>query len=195
MRELKAEFCEGGRVLVVPDFSELNQRPFIVSSDWGPVATGGYLAQKDKAGDERPISFYAKTHGKHDRNYLQFKGEVKAVALNLKHYRPYVYADRFILRIDPTAVAGILKKFSLVDPIVSRWLVYIRLFDFDIERISGKENRVADELSRVMQKGRRVIDDEFLADEPVVNSVEAEYAFLQWVDEKGRWGKERESKN
>ncbi len=172
VQDLKREFEFGGPVLAVPEFSNLEERPFIVSTDWGPVAAGGYLAQNDLEGNERPISFYSKTHGKHDRGYSQFKGEVKAVAMNLKYFRPYIYSSRFILRIDPTAVAGILNNFSVIDPIVSRWLSYIRLYDFTVERISGKDNSVADALSRLVSKGANVMDDDFLEDAAVSNRIE-----------------------
>ncbi|GBG80404.1 hypothetical protein CBR_g30869 [Chara braunii] len=59
-----------------------------------------------------------------------------------------LYSRRFILRVDPTALAQSLRNYSPADPTIARWLNYIWIFDFEIERISGSQNR-ADGLSRV----------------------------------------------
>ncbi|GBG90514.1 hypothetical protein CBR_g50858 [Chara braunii] len=55
---------------------------------------------------------------------------------------------RFILRIDPTNVAGVLKNYRPIDPTVGRWVGFIWQFDYKIERIVGIRNK-ADGLSRV----------------------------------------------
>ncbi|GBG71136.1 hypothetical protein CBR_g8437 [Chara braunii] len=55
---------------------------------------------------------------------------------------------RFILRIDPTNVAGDLKNYKPIDPTVGRWIGFIWQFDYKVKRIAGLRNR-ADGLSRV----------------------------------------------
>ncbi|GBG71102.1 hypothetical protein CBR_g8401 [Chara braunii] len=56
--------------------------------------------------------------------------------------------SRFVLTVDPTALAGSLKNFPPSDPTIARWLAYIWMFDFELERILGNKNR-ADGLSRL----------------------------------------------
>ncbi|GBG92476.1 hypothetical protein CBR_g55627 [Chara braunii] len=150
MQELKAEFKEGGRVLGVPFFDDETKRPFIVSTDVGPCSVGGLLSQKDAGGKERPLRFESRTLNTAERNYSQFKKEVLAVLRCLDTFRHYTYGRRFILRVDPTAVASVLQKdFSLTDPTIARWLIRIRLYDYTVERVSGTKNVVADGLSRI----------------------------------------------
>ncbi|GBG88954.1 hypothetical protein CBR_g48564 [Chara braunii] len=60
----------------------------------------------------------------------------------------YLFGRRFILRIDPTNLAGALKNYRLIDPTVGRWVGFILQFDYKIERIVGIRNKV-DGLSRV----------------------------------------------
>ncbi|GBG81946.1 hypothetical protein CBR_g34129 [Chara braunii] len=60
----------------------------------------------------------------------------------------YLFGRRFILRIDPTNVAGALKNYKPIDPTVGRWIGFIWKFDYKVERIVGLRNR-ADGLSRV----------------------------------------------
>uniref|UniRef100_A0A388KGF7 Integrase zinc-binding domain-containing protein n=1 Tax=Chara braunii TaxID=69332 RepID=A0A388KGF7_CHABU len=54
----------------------------------------------------------------------------------------------FVLRVDPTALAGSLKNYAPSYPTIARWLTYIWMIDFELERIPGNKNR-ADGLSRV----------------------------------------------
>ncbi|GBG73595.1 hypothetical protein CBR_g16937 [Chara braunii] len=138
MQELKDEFKEGGRVLGVPFFDDEVGRPFIVSTDAGPCSVGGLLSQKDAEGTEKPLRFESRTLNTAERNYSQFKKEVLAVMWCLDTFRHYIYGRRFILRVDPTAIASVLQKdFSLRDPTIARWLIRIRLYDYTVERISG----------------------------------------------------------
>ena len=44
---------------------------------------------------------------------------------------------------------GLLNKPDLPSDVVSRWIAYMKLFDFEIKHIKGKENVVADGLSRI----------------------------------------------
>ncbi|GBG69453.1 hypothetical protein CBR_g4148 [Chara braunii] len=121
MQELKDEFKEGGRVLGVPFFDDETERPFIVSTDAGPCSVGGLVSQKDAGGKEKPLRFESMTLNTAERNYSQFKKEVLAVLRCLDTFRHYIYGRRFILRVDPTAVASVLQKdFSLTDPTIAR---------------------------------------------------------------------------
>ncbi|GBG90192.1 hypothetical protein CBR_g50373 [Chara braunii] len=158
VQSLKEEFKKGGRILGVPFFEDETNRPFIVSTDVGPRSVGGLLFQKDVDGKERPLRFESRTLNIAERKYSQFKKEVLAVLRCLDTLRHYIYGRRFVLRVDPTAVASVLQKdFSLTDPTITRWLIRIRLYDDTVERISGAKNAVADGLSRVPIEAERPI--------------------------------------
>ncbi|GBG59194.1 hypothetical protein CBR_g32210 [Chara braunii] len=150
MEALKEEFREGGQVLGVPFFEDEEGRPFIISTDAGPNSVGGLLSQKDGEGKERPLRFESRTLNPAERSYSQFKKEVLGVLDCLKAFRHYLYGRRFLLRVDPTALAAVLQKdFSVTDPTIARWMIHIRLYDCRVERISGSKNQVADGLSRL----------------------------------------------
>ncbi|GBG91130.1 hypothetical protein CBR_g51932 [Chara braunii] len=148
VEDIKAEFREGGLILGVPCFYDTEGRPFIIETDAGPTALGGVFVQKDGEGRERPLRFESRTLNITERKYSQFKKETLAVLHCLRIFRNYIFGKRFILRVDPTALAQSLKKYSPSDPTTARWLTYIWMFNFEIERISGAQNR-ADGLSRV----------------------------------------------
>ncbi|GBG90915.1 hypothetical protein CBR_g51520 [Chara braunii] len=148
VEDIKAEFREGGLILGVPCFDDAESRPFIIETDADPTALGGVLVQKDGEGRERPLRFESRTLNITERNYSQFKKETLAVLHCLRIFRNYVFGRRFILRVDLTALAESLKNYSPSDPTIARRLTYIWMFNFEIERISGAQNR-ADGLSRV----------------------------------------------
>ncbi|GBG86348.1 hypothetical protein CBR_g41343 [Chara braunii] len=130
-----------------------------VEPDGGPMAVGGVLIQKSEEGEERPIRFESRTLNSAERRYSQFKKEVLAILHCLKTFQAYLFGRQFILRIDPTNVAGALKNYKPIDPTVGRWIGFIWQFDYKVERIAGLRNR-ADGLSRVCITPKGIEDAE-----------------------------------
>ncbi|GBG79757.1 hypothetical protein CBR_g30021 [Chara braunii] len=145
---MKEEFREGGLVLGAPDYDVTETRSFIVETDVGPTALGEVLIQADMEGKERPLRFESRTLCTTERNYSQFKRETLAVLHCLRIFRNYIFGMRFILRLDPTALAYSHRNYVPSDPTVAKWLTYIWMFNFELERIPGSKNR-ADGLSRI----------------------------------------------
>ncbi|GBG77366.1 hypothetical protein CBR_g23697 [Chara braunii] len=116
--------------------------------DAGPTALGGVLIQVDMEGNERPLRFESRTLCTTERNYSQFKRETLVVLHCLRIFRNYIFGRRFILRVDPTALAYSSRNYVPSDPTVARWLTYIWMFNFELERIPGSKNRT-DGLSRI----------------------------------------------
>ncbi|GBG66701.1 hypothetical protein CBR_g68685 [Chara braunii] len=146
--KMNEEFRKGGLVLGAPDSDATETRLFIVETDAGPTALGGVLIQADMEGKERPLRFESRTLYTTERNYSQFKRETLAVLHCLRIFRNYIFGRRFILRVDPTALAYSLRNYVPSDPTIARWLTYIWMFNFELERIPGSKNRV-DGLSRI----------------------------------------------
>ncbi|GBG90076.1 hypothetical protein CBR_g50169 [Chara braunii] len=134
--------------LAAPCFNDEVGRPFILETNGGPLAVGGVLIQRSEEGKERPIRSESRTLNSAERRYSQFKKEVLAILHCLKTFQAYLFGSRFILRIDPTNVAGTLKNYKPIDQTVGRWIGFIWQFDYKVERIAGLRNR-ADGLSRV----------------------------------------------
>ncbi|GBG65205.1 hypothetical protein CBR_g49997 [Chara braunii] len=162
---MKGEFKEGGLVLGTPNYEATEERPFVIETDAGPTALGGVLIQADTEGKERLLRFESRTPNTTERNYSQFKKEALAVLHCLRTFRNYVFGRRLILRMDPIALACSLKNYTPFDPTVARWLTYIWMFNFELERIPGNKNR-ADGLSRINWDGS---DEESIEDTPPVD--------------------------
>ncbi|GBG76373.1 hypothetical protein CBR_g22120 [Chara braunii] len=162
---MKGEFKEGGLVLGAPNYEVTEERPFVIETDAGPSALGGVLIQADTEGKERPLRFESRSLNTTERNYSQFKKETLAVLHCLRTFRNYVFGRRLILRVDPPALACSLKNYTPSDPTVARWLTYIWMFNFELERIPGNKNR-PNGLSRINWDGS---DEESIEDMPPVD--------------------------
>ncbi|GBG85520.1 hypothetical protein CBR_g40158 [Chara braunii] len=152
VERIKGEFGEGGLVLGAPNYEVTKEKPFVVETDAGPTALGGVLIQADADGKERPLGFESRTLNTTERNYSQFKKETLAVLHYLRTFWNYIFGRRLILRVDSTALACSLKSYTPSDPTIARWLTYIWMFNFELERIPRDKNR-ADGLSRINWDG------------------------------------------
>jgi hypothetical protein len=72
-----------------------------------------------------------------------------AVIHALKMWRHYIMGRRFLLLTDNSGVKYLFNQPDL-NVRQARWLAFLREFDFEVRHIKGKENKVADALSRII---------------------------------------------
>jgi hypothetical protein len=67
-----------------------------------------------------------------------------------KKFRNYIYGVRFLVETDANTLVHQqnLPANDLPGALVTRWIVWIRLFDFDVEHVPGSLNGGPDGLSR-----------------------------------------------
>ena len=135
-------------ILCKIDYENQETRPLIVNTDAGPVAGGGYLGQDDKEGRRRVNRYMSFTFTSSVRNYGQFKRELYAMVKNIKIVRYKIYGCRLIIETDCMPLIGFLNSPDLIDPVLVRWIAYLKLFNPEFRHIKGKDNVVSDALSR-----------------------------------------------
>ena len=82
-----------------PDFSQ----PFILSTDWQPLAVGAVLAQEHE-GKEHAIAYASKTLSPAQQHYGATDGECLAAIWAVDKFRPYLYGTHIELRTDRPSV-------------------------------------------------------------------------------------------
>ena len=87
----------------------------------------------------------------HERNYATHDLELAAIVHALKMWRHYLMGRSFELRTDHCGLKYLFDQPTLNARQV-RWLEFLCEFDFEIKHIKGKENKVADALSRKVQE-------------------------------------------
>jgi hypothetical protein len=130
-------------VLRLPNF----EQPFVLTTDASNFALGGVLSQKVE-GIEHPIAYASRTLNPAESNLDTTEKEVLAIIWCVKHFRPYLYGRKFTLRTDHQPLKW-LKELKEPNAKLTRWRLALEEFDYTIEYIPGKTNKVADALSRV----------------------------------------------
>jgi hypothetical protein len=133
-----------GPVLALPDPS----RPFVVHTDASGFAVGAVLMQ-DQGKGLQPIAFLSKKMLDAETRYPVHEQELLAVIHSLGTWRHYLAGSKFkvIIKTDHKSLQY-FKTQPQLSGRQSRWKDVIANFDFDIEYIEGKDNTVADGLSR-----------------------------------------------
>ena len=87
----------------------------------------------------------------HENNYDTHDMELATILHALKMWRHYLMDRRFELRIDHCGLKYLFDQLTL-NARQARWSEFLCEFDFEIKHIKGKENKVADALSRKVQE-------------------------------------------
>lgn len=132
-------------VLRAPDMS----RPFKLTVDASDVGIGGCLSQNFD-GTDCPISFFSQKLNVHERRYSTIEKECFALVRSLNHFAVYLLATRFQIDVltDHNPLVFI-QKTKDKNARILRWSLLIQDFDICVSHIRGKDNVVADCLSRI----------------------------------------------
>jgi hypothetical protein len=130
-------------ILQPPNWSH----PFEIMCDASNYAVGAVLGQK-LDGKPTVIYYASKTLDEAQRNYTVTEKELLAVVYALEKFRPYLLGSHIIVYTDHTAVRYLLAKKDAKSRLI-RWILLLQEFDLEIRDKAGKQNVVADHLSRL----------------------------------------------
>lgn len=138
---VKDEFCKSIMVFH-PDY----EAQFILRTDASDIAIAGELVQF-KGDVEMPISFVSRTLRSYERNYTVTEKEMAAIVFAIMKLKFYLTGNKFIIETDHGSLVHIMNT-RFANSRIYRWTLLIQEFDFEIRHIAGKNNVVADGLSR-----------------------------------------------
>lgn len=99
----------------------------------------------------QPLGYFSKKFSDTQRNYSTFDRELLAIYMAIKHFRKTFEGRNLIVFTDHKPLSYVLQKKPSPSetPRRARQLMFIAEFTTDIRHISGKDNIVADALSRI----------------------------------------------
>jgi hypothetical protein len=141
-------------VLHPPDMS----KPFHVYSDASLVAVGGALMQwtgdgKNSAANLAPVAYASRVLSQTERNWPTHERELFAIVYCFKKFRPYLLGSQ--LTITSRTDHQSLQYFNTQKDLSAkqaRWLEFLAEFDYLFKYVEGKQNQVADMLSRLRRE-------------------------------------------
>jgi hypothetical protein len=139
--QLKKTVCEAP-VLIVPD----PNKPYMVVTDASGFAIGAALCQ-DHGNGLQPCAYISRKMNNHEVNYPVHEQELLAIIHALREWRHYLHGNQFTVVTDHRSLQYLQTQPNLSARQV-RWSEFLQQFDFIVTYRSGKENHVADALSR-----------------------------------------------
>ncbi|CAN6687713.1 unnamed protein product [Malus baccata var. baccata] len=131
-------------IIAAPDWS----LPFELMCDASDYAVGAVLGQRK---DRLPqVIYYAsRTLNDAQLNYATTEKELLAVVFALEKFRSYLIGAKVIVYTDHAALKYLSSKKD-AKPRLIRWILLLQEFDLEIRDKKGRENVVADHLSRLI---------------------------------------------
>ncbi|KAG5862727.1 hypothetical protein JTB14_022799 [Gonioctena quinquepunctata] len=142
MRAIKDAYLK--TVLIVhPDLN----RTFYIQCDSSDYALGGSLYQLSNEGERQVVAYTSSTFKGSQLTYTTTEKEALAVIHCLRQWRNLILGRDLVILSDHKSLSFLLTC-KLRSARLSRWIMFIKEFDFRIEHCKGSENTIADVLSR-----------------------------------------------
>lgn len=121
--------------------------PYVLETDGSHYAIASVLYQELPDGKRGIIGFNSRSLRGPETNYTTTEKELLAIVHALQKFRLYLTNVPFRIRTDHKALT-FLKQCRFLNERLTRWVLFIQQFDFEISHIKGKDNVLADVLSR-----------------------------------------------
>ncbi|XP_040966211.1 uncharacterized protein [Gossypium hirsutum] len=125
-------------LLSLPDFN----KTFEIECDASGIGIGAALMQ-----DGRPIAYFSEKLNGATLNYPTYDKELYALVRALETWQHYLWPKEFVIHSDHEALKH-LKGQTKLNKRHAKWVEYLESFPYVIKYKKGKENVVADALSR-----------------------------------------------
>ena len=124
-------------------------KPTALTVDASGTAVGAVLEHNSDGSDWKPVAFFSRKLRPAEQNYSAFDRELLAAYLAIRHFRYFLEGRSFTLFTHHKPLTFAISKISDPwSPRQQRHLAYVSEFTTDVRHIEGKDNTVADTLSR-----------------------------------------------
>ena len=131
-------------ILKLPDY----HKPFVLRTDASNIGLGAALMQ-EADGKLHPVAFASKKLNVAEQKYSTLEKECLAIVWAVTKFRLFLSGEKFILQTDHKPLTY-LNSAKFQNDRIMRWSLSLQNYDYRVEDIPGKDNCLADYLSRVV---------------------------------------------
>jgi hypothetical protein len=153
---------------VMADPNATGQYHLFVNAALGNLGRSGAVLMQDQEAGRKQVAYASRRLDKHERNYPVFLAEMQAAVFGMEHFHHFLITGRFTLYTDHQPLC---KLSSVNVKTLNRLQLKMTELHPDIKYIEGKNNIVADFLSRYHSMNIHVTDLKY--DEGRVNAAVA----------------------
>ena len=145
--------CLQAPILAFPDFN----KPFLLETDASERGLGVVLSQKQADGQYHPIAYASRVMNETEQRYHSNKQEFLALKwVVMEQFHEYLSPygknrNEFVVRTDNNPLTYIFSSANL-DAAGQWWVARLASYNFSLEYQKGKDNTVADFLSRMSER-------------------------------------------
>ena len=134
-------------VLAYPD----PNKEYLLETDVSKLGLGAVLSQKQSDGRYHPVAFRSRALHGAEVNYHSIKLEFLAMRWSIEHFQTYLLGCCFKVCTDNNPLSYFLTSLNM-DAIKQRWINELGKYNFSLKYQKGKNNTMADALSRISEE-------------------------------------------
>ena len=121
------------------------RKSHVIQTDASEKGLGGVLLQEG-----RPVMYISRSLTPTETNYSNIERELLSLVFGMERLHNFVYGGKTLVQTDHKPLESIFKKaVSETTPRLQRLMLRLHRYDIQVEYLKGKENVIADALSRV----------------------------------------------
>lgn len=133
-------------------------KPYFLQTDSSGVGLAGVLYQYDDKGEMKILGYCSKALKGPELRWTVTEQEFWAIIYCLRKFETYLRGSKLIIKTDHKALTFV-RTWKLYNSRITRWILYLEQFDYQVEHVKGKDNVAVDVLSRYPPEGGLTQDE------------------------------------